>query len=123
MPLRHEGKKDGSSPLKGEFGMTSLLRPAGAIEKTPPERLSFPRTPHSGRPRSAIPDTKRLHDASRSCHSCRGKCDGEESMSGGSRRKDLYMDGLTSHRSQATAQSSVGMTCLLRPAEAIEKTP
>ena len=43
-------------------GMTSLLRPAEAIEKTQPERLSFPRTPHSGRPRSAIPDTKRLHE-------------------------------------------------------------
>ena len=43
-------------------GMTSLLRPAEAIEKTQPERLSFPRNPHSGRPRSAIPDTKRLHE-------------------------------------------------------------
>ena len=44
MPLRHEGKEGDSSPLKGEFGMTSLLRPAKAIEKTPPERLSFPET-------------------------------------------------------------------------------
>jgi hypothetical protein len=40
-------------------------------------------------------------------------------MGGGSRRKDLYMDGLTSHKSQATAQSSVGMTYLLRPARQI----
>ena len=35
MPLRHEGKKNGSSPLKGEFGTTCLLKPAEAIEKTP----------------------------------------------------------------------------------------
>ena len=36
-------------------------------------------------------------------------------MRGGSKGKDL-MDGLNSYRSHATAQSSVGMTCLLRPA-------
>ena len=58
MPFRHEGKEDGSGPLKGEFGMTCLLKPAEAVEKSPPERLSFSRTPHSGRSRSAIPDTK-----------------------------------------------------------------
>jgi hypothetical protein len=33
MPLRHEGKKNGSSPLKGEIGMIWLLRPAVAIKK------------------------------------------------------------------------------------------
>ena len=65
MPFRHEGKKNGSGPLKGEFGTTCLLKPAEAIEKTPPERLSFSRTPHSGRPRSAIPDTKRLQEKKR----------------------------------------------------------
>ena len=31
-------------------------------------------------------------------------------------KKKPIMDGLTRHRSQATAQASVGMTCLLRPA-------
>ena len=62
MPLRHEGKEGGSGPLKGEFGMTSLLRPAESIEKNTVKRLSFPRNPHSGRPRSAIPDTKRLQE-------------------------------------------------------------
>ena len=40
-------------------------------------------------------------------------------MGGGSRRKDLYMDGLSRYRSHAIAQSSVGMTCLLRPARLI----
>ena len=35
MPLRHEGKKNGSSPLRGEFGTTCLLKPAEAIENTP----------------------------------------------------------------------------------------
>ena len=28
MPLRHEDKEDGRSPLKGEFGMTYSLVPA-----------------------------------------------------------------------------------------------
>ena len=68
MPLRHEGKKGGSGPLKGGFGITSLLKPAKAIEKNTVKRLSFPQTPHSGRPRSAIPDTKRLHSASPAVH-------------------------------------------------------
>ena len=31
MPFRHEGKEDGSGPLKGEFGMTYLLKPARQI--------------------------------------------------------------------------------------------
>ena len=62
MPLRHEGKEGGSGPLKGEFGMTCSLKPAEAIEKNTVKRLSFPQTPHGGRPRSAIPDTKRLQE-------------------------------------------------------------
>ena len=60
MPLCHEGKKNGSSPLKGEIGMTCFHKPAVITEKHP-ERLSFTQTPHSGHG-PAIPDTKRLQE-------------------------------------------------------------
>ena len=73
MPLRHEGKECGSSPLKGELGMTCLLRPAFTSM-----------------------------DASLPCHSSRGVW-GSGNLWEAVQKNKIFVDGLNSYRSQAYA--------------------
>ena len=49
------------------------------------------------------------------CHSNVGRWDGGNLWEAAQKSK-IVMDGFRKHRSQALAQSSVGMTCILKPA-------
>ncbi len=79
-------KHRSQATAQSSVGMTYLLRPAITLVK--PSLL---------------------------CHSCRGWW-GRGNLWEAVQEAKPIMDGLISHRSQATAQSSVGMTYLLRPA-------
>ena len=95
-------------------GMTCFLKPALTLVK-PSLLCHSSQPPMSFQPRCP-------------CHSCRGMWGERNLWVAGYRtgiygrrfkRQKLLMDGLTSHRSHATAQSCVGMTYLLKPARQI----
>ena len=60
-------------------------------------------------------------ESSLPCHSNVGKWAGGNLWEAAQKSK-IVMDGFRKHRSHATAQASIGMTCILKPAETIGNT-